>query len=188
MSALFDERVVAVQPSLVRAVGSVTAAAVLQQIHYHAQAGHTRGDGWVVRTHAALGSEIGLTDRQVAHAARKLETIGVLESCQPDGYDRTKHYRVVRDAPALSGSSNRQISRIEARELPLPTAKSGATSSTEGERRSKTRPWGSEDEIRQAAQARIMEENAEREAAIRSTERAPMPDELRRRRTDRVAS
>ena len=95
---LFDERVVAVQPSLVRIVGSVTRAAVVQQIHYHAQAGHVQeyeGEQWVVRSHDALGREIGLTGPQVRRAVVKLCELGVLQTCRPGGHERTTWHRIV---------------------------------------------------------------------------------------------
>ncbi len=128
---LFDERVVAVQPSLVRAVGSVTAAAVLQQVHYHAQAGHVQEDGWVARTYADLGREIGLTEEQARRAVGKLESLGLMESCQPEGHVRRKWYRIAYDSAVLSGMSNRQNRRMEAAESPVPSGQFAASSSTE---------------------------------------------------------
>lgn len=137
---LFDERIVAVQPSLVRLVGSVTAAAVVQQIHYHAQAGHTEADGWVVRTYEALGNELGLDERKVGRAVVKLEQAGILETCQPEGHIRRKWYRIRYDCEALSDSSKHRFRSLQQPKSALPTTENGSSSSTE---RKDVRPAGS---------------------------------------------
>lgn len=179
---LFDERVVAVQPSLVRAVGSVSTAAVLQQIHYHAQAGHTKGEGWVVRTYAELGQEIGLSCEQIRRAVGKLEEMGVVESCQPEGHVRRKWYRIVHGAPALSETSNRQNRRLEAAKSPDAIGRIDGSSSTDdsksedGSKSSGKTGWkGDWSEDSRRAADRLMAENAEREAEIMATVPARPP-------------
>lgn len=141
---LFNERVVAVQPSLVRAVGSMTGAAVLQQIHYHSQAGDTspfEGHEWVVRTYAELGSEIGLSEDQVRRAVVKQEAAGLIETCQPEGHVRTKWYRVVTEHAALSESSNRQNRGLEPAGSRDATGDSAASSSLHtAKRRDRSQP------------------------------------------------
>ncbi len=95
---LIDERVVAVQPSLVRALG-LTRAVVLQQIHWHlGRAGHGvdyDGEVWFPVTQAELASETGLTEDVVHRAILALETAGLLLACQPEGHQwRRKWYRI----------------------------------------------------------------------------------------------
>lgn len=99
---LIDERVVAVQPSLIKAFGS--AAIVLQQVHFHSQGPHQyEHDGvrWWRVDPEEYGDETGLSEHQIRRAIRKLEEAGVLDSTSPGGYDRTKYHRIVRDHPLL---------------------------------------------------------------------------------------
>ena len=169
MSALFDERVVAVQPSLVRAVGSVTRAAVLQQIHYHDRAGHVREHDrhrWVVRTYAELGDEIGLTGEQVRRAVEWLRAPehGFIETCNASGYDRQTWYRVHEDHPALSDSSKRRNRQFQTAESPVPNGGSASSSSTEGgkgETPPAKEPWQEEKDAEREERRRklLAEEN-----------------------------
>lgn len=166
MSKLFDERIVAVQPSLVRAVGSVTVAAVVQQIHYHAEYGHTEsfvGAEWVKRTYADLANEIGLTCEQVRRAVNKLEAAGIVEVCQPEGHLRTKWYRLNYDSPALSDSSNRRNGQMEVAKRPIPIGENATSSSTKNLKREQTEDDASR---RQRAEAILRAENEAKRAAL----------------------
>ena len=95
---LLDERVVAVQPSLVRAIG-LTKAVVLQQLHWHlGAAGHGRehaGEVWFPITQTVLAEETGLTAQVVRRALEALEQEGIVLSIQPEGrQSRRKWYRI----------------------------------------------------------------------------------------------
>lgn len=96
---LIDERVIAVQPSLVRALG-LTKAVVLQQIHWHLEAGghgklHADGEEWFPVTQDVLADEIGLTRPIVRQAIDALEAAGIVLACQPEGHrSRRKWYRI----------------------------------------------------------------------------------------------
>lgn len=123
MSAvLLDERVVAVQPALVRTFG-LTCAVVLQQIHWHSRtpaAEEFDGHKWVRLPYEQFANETGLTQRVVRGAVEKLEGANVVLSCQPEVWDRTKWYRIDHTNVQLaalrpsdgSGTSNGPIGRL----------------------------------------------------------------------------
>lgn len=93
---LLDENVILVQPALVRALGHMIDAAVLQQLHYWL--GRSRNDRggyrWVYKTTGEWADEIGVTDKQAKSALQRLERSGLVESCQPEGSNRRKWYRI----------------------------------------------------------------------------------------------
>lgn len=93
---LLNERCFQVQPSLVRKFNCMHKAAVLQQMHYWMSRTENMLDDhlWVYKTYEQWSIEVGLTGTQVARAMRALEDLGYVVSCQPEGYDRRKWYRV----------------------------------------------------------------------------------------------
>lgn len=103
---LIDERVVVVQPSLVRALGSMTAAAVVQQLHYWMPRATAEHDGhrWVYKTAEQWSDEIGVTVKQVRSAITRLESLGIVLSCQPERskWQRRKWYRIDYDHPLIA--------------------------------------------------------------------------------------
>jgi hypothetical protein len=131
---LLDERSVAVQPSLVRALG-ITRAIVLQQIHWHSREHHgeelSDGNEWVALPLAKFSDETGLTIHQCRRAVDDLEEREVILSTQPEGYIRTKWYRVnlghdlfVSDCPSgSSATSNRQSCPFQVAPVPTPPYK-----------------------------------------------------------------
>lgn len=157
--ALFNERVVAIQPSLVRATGSVTRAAIVQQIHYHAQVGHEceqrGGHCWIVRTYGELGEELGLTAEAVRRAVVRLQCDRLLATCQPEGYQRRKWYRVLYDHPALSDSSKWRERQQESALTPRRNGGSAITSSSQSGRERPKEQWQIDrDAERESAAAR----------------------------------
>lgn len=87
MSALLiDGRFVAVFPRLVKALnGDVTAAAVLQAIHYRTQAFDHRGQQWMPMLLSEIGDEIGISFDQAQRASRRLRDAGLLSTRGPVG-------------------------------------------------------------------------------------------------------
>jgi len=80
MSALLiDGRFVAVFPRLVRALGGdVTAAAVLQAVHYRMQALGRKGELWMPMFLSEIAEEIGISHDQAQRAGRRLRDAGLL--------------------------------------------------------------------------------------------------------------
>lgn len=104
---LIDERIVAVQPSVIRVLGRPTDAIVLQQLHFWM--GHAveelDGERWVYKTYDEWSDETGLTNEQVRHAMKRLEKEGVVVACQPEYFNRRKWYRIDYDHKLLSDST-----------------------------------------------------------------------------------
>lgn len=181
-SPLLDERVVAVQPSLVRAFG-MNCAVVLQQVHWHIRAGDTRhhdGHEWVRMPYAMIEDETGLTEKMIRTAVGKLEDpdgVAVLVSCQPESWDRTKWYRIDHDNVGLrpvrpsarEGGSNRPQGRVT-------TARRGASPLSDDEDPSRSTRQA-QDRIRDEQMAHLAEIDAEQ----------PDPDRLARIREIREA-
>ena len=93
---LLDETVILIQPALVRELGSMIDAAILQQLHYwmgRAKAEHA-GHRWVFKTLDEWADEIGVSPKQAKTAVARLEAEGIVESCQPEGSNRRKWYRI----------------------------------------------------------------------------------------------
>jgi hypothetical protein len=103
---LIDGRFVAVFPRLVRALkGDLTAAAVLQAIHYRAQV-EADDDGWLEISLLDLGDEIGISKSQAHRAVTKLRDQRLLTDDETLGH--VKCYRVDYDEIAtLAGQTNR---------------------------------------------------------------------------------
>lgn len=94
-AVLMPGRVVAVQPSLVRALGGMHEAAVVQQLQYHAFTEcPDGGDCWAVLTGQQWSTELGLTVDQVDRTIKRLVKMGVVESQQPGLFDRTRWLRI----------------------------------------------------------------------------------------------
>lgn len=103
---LLDDRIIAVQPGLVRALdGKAAQAIVLQQLHYwlpHARAEHD-GHRWVYNTYEEWADQTGLSPPQVKRAMQSLVERGLVISAQPAGADRTRWYRIDYEHPLLAG-------------------------------------------------------------------------------------
>jgi len=95
-SLLLDQRIVVIQPALVKELGHITDAAVLQQLHYWMPRARSEHDGflWVYKTYDEWSEEIGITPKQVRSAMQRLEDHGLVISCQPEAYHRRKWYRI----------------------------------------------------------------------------------------------
>lgn len=107
---LLDEPCLVIQPALVRALGHLSDAAILQQTHYWIQrsSNEIAGHRWVYKTYDEWADEIGISEKQARSAIRRLEALGLLISCQPDAYRRTKWYRIDYDSPILADPSSAQ--------------------------------------------------------------------------------
>lgn len=108
---LLDETCLVIQPALVRALGHLSDAAVLQQIHYwlqRATAEHA-GRRWVYKTYGEWSDEIGITEKQARASITRLEAAGILVSCQPEAYRRRKWYRIDYDSPILTSRPSAHI-------------------------------------------------------------------------------
>lgn len=79
-SLLMDEEFVAVFPSLVKRLGGMNEAAVLQTIHFTANLSHVVLDGrrWTMLTAGEIGRRTGLSDDAVLRALTSLREEGVL--------------------------------------------------------------------------------------------------------------
>jgi hypothetical protein len=109
--ALLNERVVTIQPSLVRALGNLNKAAVLQQIHWHDK---TRDGSWVKIGARELGEEIGLSESQINYALGQLLELGVIVYRHAENHDRRRELRVDHNALAdhLSNSTDEQNTHL----------------------------------------------------------------------------
>lgn len=143
---LLDERAVVVQPSLVRVMASMSSAAVLQQIHWHAQNGraHVLDDGfaWVPITYDQLSDETGLNADQARRAVERLEAEGVVLSCQPEQFNRRKSYRIDYSHRILAGASAPSGKYASSEAAPVPDAPSSKSSKTQRSRAGDDVPRG----------------------------------------------
>jgi len=87
---------VQVHPEIVRKLGSASQALCLQQLSYWLERSDNEYEGhiWVYNTYELWAENLGLTARQVKSAMTALEELGVVVSCQPKAYDRTKWYTI----------------------------------------------------------------------------------------------
>jgi hypothetical protein len=117
---LLTEPFVAVFPDLVRRLGSMEAAALLQFIAYQ----EDDGEG-VTLTVAAMAEGTGLTDRTVKRLTARLRTAGVLQAERSGPWCSTLRYQVCRDHPVLAGQqeSARVASSESAKVAPRQSAK-----------------------------------------------------------------
>lgn len=97
---LLNERFVAVFPSLVRTLGALADAAVLQEIHYQLQTGGKESDGhrWVPATVRDLSDAIGLSPDAVTRTTKRLRDRGILVTSNPEAFQRRTWWRVDYDA------------------------------------------------------------------------------------------
>lgn len=200
MTLLLTERVLNVQPSLVRAVG-LTKAVVLQQVQWHlTDAEHGEeydGETWFPVTQAALAGETGLTEDVVHRALAALVEGGLLLSVQPEGWSsRRKWYRIDYDHPLLHSaeprngipqnrgignrgiaeSSSKTLEPTDARALTL--VESGETNAREPYEDEFNRAWASYP--RKTARKRALR-------AYQATRRKGVPAEVLRAATEAYA-
>lgn len=116
-SMLLDEQFVAVFPSLVRRLGGMNEAAVLQTIHYASQLGAVEQDGrlWVPLTCREIGLKTGLSEDAVLRCLTGLRESGVVIGRGAQQGSRKLMWSI--DMEVLEGNTNREIAES-------PTAKS----------------------------------------------------------------
>jgi biotin operon repressor len=103
---LHDEKSVVIQPEIVRRLGNLADAAVLQQLNYwmpQARVQHS-GRKWVYKSYANWSTEIGISEHQVRRAMDRLLERGVVSVSNPSG--RTNHYAINYDHPLLDGADS----------------------------------------------------------------------------------
>jgi hypothetical protein len=161
-AALLGGRPVVVTPQLVRiASGSVTRAAVLQQIHWHRNEAKNDpavlehdGQWWVAITYVDLGGELGLSAEQVRRSIEWLERprdkdgnalMPLLLSVQPENYYRRKWYRLNEDHPELSDSSNRRNRQMHEAKTPTRSGGSAVTPLSDAERRGRAKNYSKQE-------------------------------------------
>jgi hypothetical protein len=96
---LLNEQVIALYPSLVRALGGHDLAAFVQQVHWRSQIGPERdGHRWAVATTAEWCDDVVLTIRQFKRVVGLLVEMGVIVRSAADGsIDRTAWTRIDHD-------------------------------------------------------------------------------------------
>lgn len=94
---LLDERIIAVQPALIRVLGA-SEAIILQQLHFWLTRATCEHDGemWVYKTYADWGDETGMSQKAVRGALDRLRKIDVVIAVQNprDPHDRTRWWRI----------------------------------------------------------------------------------------------
>jgi biotin operon repressor len=103
---LHDEKSVVIQPEIVRRLGNLSDAAVLQQLNYwmpHAKVYHDE-QKWVFKTYQNWAKEIGISEHQVRRAMDRLIERGLVTVANPSG--RTNHYAINYDHPLLDGAES----------------------------------------------------------------------------------
>src|SRR5262245_11121977 len=93
---LIREQFVAVFPSLVRALGSMEAAAILQHLHFIAD------DEWATVTKDAISEATGIHSKTVERRLDWLREQGLIESRRAEKFNATLQYRVRYDHPLLA--------------------------------------------------------------------------------------
>jgi len=103
---LHDEKSVVIQPEIVRRLGNLSDAAVLQQLNYWMPQARVEYEGrkWVYKTYENWSAEIGITEHQVRRAMDRLVERGLVSVCNPRG--RTNHYAINYDHPILDGAES----------------------------------------------------------------------------------
>jgi DNA-binding transcriptional ArsR family regulator len=83
-SSIFGERPQVYRPSVAAALGSLTQAIVLEQLHYWVQRATKEHDGhtWVYKTYKEWGDELGLSYKQTERALDALKERGLVISIQ----------------------------------------------------------------------------------------------------------
>jgi hypothetical protein len=107
-SMLLDENFVAVFPSLVRRLGGMNEAAVLQTIHFHFQINRKESGGqqWTPLTCAEIGKATGLSEDAVFRSIGALRKGLVLIGTQAQAGSRKLMWRI--DYEVLDGNPNRE--------------------------------------------------------------------------------
>jgi biotin operon repressor len=103
---LHDEKSVVIQPEIVRRLGNLADAAVLQQLNYwmpQARVEH-QGRRWVYKSYANWSTEIGISEHQVRRAMDRLVERGLVSVANPSG--RTNHYAINYSHPLLDGADS----------------------------------------------------------------------------------
>jgi DNA-binding Lrp family transcriptional regulator len=91
---------------MVRRLGNLADAAVLQQLNYwmpHAKVEY-EGRMWVFKSYENWSAEIGISEHQVRRAMDRLVDCGVVDVCTPRG--RTNHYAINYAHPLLDGADS----------------------------------------------------------------------------------
>lgn len=125
---LMNETFVAVFPSLVRRLGGMNEAAVLQTIHFHLQIAHREAEGhsWTPLTCGEIGDRTGLSEDAVFRAVTALRRDDVLIGMQAESRSRKLMWRInygVLEDPSLAhpsrevAESHTAISRSPSREV-----------------------------------------------------------------------
>jgi DNA-binding transcriptional ArsR family regulator len=130
---LLNERFVAVFPSLVRTLGALADAAVLQEIHYQLQTGGKESDGhrWVPATVRDLSDAIGLSPDAVTRTTKRLRDRGILITSNPEAFQRRTWWRVDYDAlNHLAETQNGNGENAKSKPPKAQTPKSEIASST----------------------------------------------------------
>jgi hypothetical protein len=128
-----DERFVAVFPSLVRTLGSLESAVILQHLHFNADE-----DGDIRITHQQISDETGISERTVRRRITQLRDEGWITTDRAGAYDATSVHRI--DHSRLTEPANLATSGspggIESANLATSDAANLATSSSKKERTS----------------------------------------------------
>jgi hypothetical protein len=90
---MLPNRVVGYSPDLARAVGGATIGLFLNQLLFLSDKG-ANPEGWVYKSEAEMGREIGLTKREQQTARRKLLSLGVI-AIMRGGWKNTYHFKVL---------------------------------------------------------------------------------------------
>lgn len=104
---LMDEMYVAVFPSLVRLLGSVESAVILQHIHFRAQA----NDGRAVLTYQQISADTGISFATVRRRVTWLLDNGYLESERASTWDSTYAYTVLPKRLSSRGAQSEHLDR-----------------------------------------------------------------------------
>lgn len=138
-----DEPGVMVFPSLVRALGDMPSAAVLQQLHYRLGGREVLEDEdgqlWAPITYADLARETGLTPEQARRASERLEEKGVIASAQFEAYNRRKSYRIDHEHALLSAPPSGNLP-VHVAPTPLGEGLDASSTSSHMERTTGTAP------------------------------------------------
>jgi hypothetical protein len=90
---MLPNRTVGYSPDLARVVGGATIGLFLSQLLFLSDKG-ANPDGWVYKSEAEMGKEIGLSKREQQTARRKLLGLGVI-AIMRGGWKNTYHFKVL---------------------------------------------------------------------------------------------
>lgn len=128
---LLDEQVIALYPSLVRALGGHDLAAFVQQVHFRSQLGPEQdGHQWAVQSTAEWCDDVVLTLRQFKRIVTTLTDLGVLvRSSAAGSIDRTAWSRIDYDRLdelARTDALGRNRANGQAETVPMTSARNRA--------------------------------------------------------------